>query len=279
MSRKAFIFTMDAALALIPALIIMTTVTLVTPGESLKTQSWGLDGTRVANDALESMRITGDINSNDVVRISSLLNTYIPSRYNYSYEVYGPSGAQEFSVTRGTIGNAQNVYTAQKSATFALLTLEDYAYAVSHGGSQATAPFCQSGGNNIWELDFYYLPSRFDYYLLGKKVENMRVNWLITSIRQNCTPSLSGSITTKFMDTTDTFKRQALEEGQTYTGTNMTSGTRYYVYIRPLSKPTRLFDFFIVSSARTTPANLVTVDNIYYMERYIVRLRLWEEEG
>jgi hypothetical protein len=278
MNRKAFIFTMDAILALIPVFIILSTVTLVSPGESLKTQSWALDATKIANDALESMRITGDINSVDVVSIGSVLNLLIPDRYNYSYEVYNPEGGQEFNVTRGDISKAKDVYVAHKTATFSVMNIEDVAYAISHGGSTATDPYCTSGGQNIWELEFYYVPDRFNYYLVGTKEENMRVNYLITDTRQNCTSSLAGSITEKIMDPSDNFTRLLLEEGQTYTGTNMSELQTYYVYIRPLSNPTRLFDFYIVSTAHATSASEVTILNIEFLGRHIVRLRLWVEE-
>ncbi len=275
---RAFVFTMDAVLALIPVFIILGSVTMINTGESLKFQSQALDATKIANDVLESMKITGDINSNDVVRIGSLLNLLIPERYNYSYEVYTPDGEQYFNVTRGNISRAKSIYTAYKTATITTLHIDDAAFAISHGSVSATPPYCQSGGQTIWELSFFYAPQRFNYYLVGYKEENLAVMYLITDTKRNCSSSLSGEISEQFMQPSENFKRLFLQEGQTYTGTTLAGGNTYYVYVRPLSKPTRTMDFYILSTPLTTPQNEVVYEKIFTMERYFVRLRLWVEE-
>lgn len=275
---RAFIFTLDAVLALIPVFIILGSVTMINTQESLRYHSEAVDASKVANDVLESMKITGDINSNDVVRIGSLLNLLVPERYNYSYEVYTPDGALYLRVSRGDISRAKNVYTAYKTATITTLHIEDAAFAISHGGVTATQPYCQNGGQYIWELSFIYAPQRFNYYLVGYKDENLRVFYLLTDQRRNCTPSLAGDISYVFMQTTENFKRIPLLEGNTYTGTTLTRGNTYYVYIRPEGNPSRTMDFFIITTPLTIPENEVVYNKIFRMDRYFVRLRLWVEE-
>ncbi len=277
MNNKAFIFTMDAILALVPVFIVVSSVTVISTQESASNYYKSVESVKIASDILESLRITGDINTYDTVRLKSLIDNLIPDKYNYSYTIYTTRGGVVANFSRGNLEDAKNVYTAHKTATFSPVHVEDYAFAISHNGSSATAAFCELSGQKIWELSFTYLPRRFNYYLLGYKKENMPVNYLITTERQNCSSSLSGKISTNFMLPSTNFKRMLLSEGSTYTGTTMTSGNTYYVYIRPVGTPTKVMDFYVVYTPLEIEETDVTIQNIYRMRRFIVRLSLWEK--
>ncbi|MFH1773584.1 MAG: hypothetical protein ABH874_01320 [Methanobacteriota archaeon] len=168
---RAFIFTMDAVLALIPVFIILAGVSQLGSSESLLLQSHVLGSERIAQDVLQVMSTTGNIESLNQSRLSQTLRRLVPSYLNYSYEVENVNGSVLFAVTNGTLAG-RDIVVARRLGLLEIDKAEGELNQVRRGVNNENACWLGKGGNKPrFNLSFYVdigEKNTYDYWLVGE---------------------------------------------------------------------------------------------------------------
>ncbi len=111
---RAFMFTMDAVLALIPVFIILASVSAISSGQILFLHTSILGEKRIAQDALAVMDFSGAMGSANQTLLNQTLEKLIPGHLSYNYTVENLNGTQKFSIARGNISNATDIVAARR---------------------------------------------------------------------------------------------------------------------------------------------------------------------
>jgi hypothetical protein len=163
---------MDAVLALIPLFIILATVSQLSGETSLFLQGRILGGERIAQDTLEVMSITGDLESLNQTKLSETLSALIPSYYNYTYEV-NASGSVLFTITNGSLSGG-DIVVARRLSLVEIEKVESELDEIARGVNNQNACWSGKGGNKPrFNLSFYVNvgdKDTYDYWLVGEIV-------------------------------------------------------------------------------------------------------------
>lgn len=117
MNRRAFIFTMDAILALIPLFVVLATISQLSSDPVLRLQSGVLGKERVAQDVLATMDYLNLIDSTNTSAVNETLSKLVPSYLLYNYTSSTLDGGTRFSVASGNVSGAEDVVVAKRIGT------------------------------------------------------------------------------------------------------------------------------------------------------------------
>jgi|Deesub1362A_J573_1020465.scaffolds.fasta_scaffold00105_99 hypothetical protein len=272
--NRAFIFTMDAVLALIPVFIIVAAVSQIGGSETL--HSWGLiREERVAQDVLEVMIARKNTEETNESVVTQVLQTLVPSYYNYSYQLEY-NGSILVNVTHGNLSAAKDISVAKRLDFIKLYKLLGVIAQVSHSGSSVAEELCPRNGNNppIYESSFYIASGDFDkfnYYLEGIAEDaGVRAWYAIYSSQQTC-DDLRGGSWTSFMTAADTYAKVQLDESL------LIEGQDNYVYIKVSANPKREGSFYVIRAPSNIGQDLVTYSNAIKRQFAWVTLKIWRE--
>lgn len=170
MENKAFIFTMDAALGLIPVFIVLATLSQISYSGSLFSQSFMIGGERIANDVLRVLDLKGVLNETNSTVMNITLNNFIPSEYNFRYRlIYNDSAI--CNASRGNISEATDIAVALRNVQIKIYGVLGSVLEISHFGSDITSSCCTAGGGRRhFNASFYVNPgekSIYTYWLVG----------------------------------------------------------------------------------------------------------------
>ncbi len=112
---KAFVFTMDAVLAIIPVIVVIAALSqggILSHSNEL--QGKLMDKYRKASDVLETIYASGAVEELNQTRMESILNALLAGN-NYSYTIH--QGTKEVvRIERGNLSEAKDVVVARKPA-------------------------------------------------------------------------------------------------------------------------------------------------------------------
>jgi hypothetical protein len=115
---RAFIFTLDAVLALVPVMILVGSLSTLTAAPSLYLQGHVLGTERVAQDLLRTLELTGDIRSLNATDLNTTLYDIVPDRLNFSYQVEDLDSEDVLiNITRGESTNTSTILVTRRVAT------------------------------------------------------------------------------------------------------------------------------------------------------------------
>ncbi len=175
---RAFIFTMDAVLALIPVFIILAGVSQLSSSEILLLQGHVLGSERIAQDVLQVMSAKGDIESLNQSRLNQILRMLVPSYLNYSYEVENVNGSILFTITNGTLAG-RDIMVARRLGLVEIEKIEGELDEIARVPVSEKA-CCIFPGNkpayymrfNVTEEDL----DAYDFWLVGERHVNDSAN-------------------------------------------------------------------------------------------------------
>jgi hypothetical protein len=117
MSRRAFIFTMDAILALIPVFVVLASISQLSSDPVLRLQSGILGKERVAQDVLATMEYLNLIDSTNSTAVNETLKKLIPDYLSYNYTSTSFDGGVRFTLASGNISGADDIVVAKRVGT------------------------------------------------------------------------------------------------------------------------------------------------------------------
>lgn len=270
---RAFIFTMDAIMALVPIFIIIAGISQISGAESLVLQGYILGSERIAQDTLEVMDATDDIESLDRTEVNGTLETLIPGYLNYTYEMeYNQSTI--LNVTKGNISAAQDIMIAKRVSVVRIFNVSGEMLDVSHFGSNATEPcYGEAGNPRVYNVSFFVASddlSTFDYWIRAEwisgtvtskygiaPIENVECTDVgVTKPSNNLDPlnSPGDSVQGKIND--------KLNESQTNT-----------VFVRIAANGEA--NFFIIKAPKDVDQSLITGENAKRKQLVTVTLKVW----
>jgi hypothetical protein len=169
--RRAFIFTMDAVLALIPVFIILAGVSQLGGSESLLLQKHVLGSERIAQDVLQVMSTTGNIESLNQSRLSQTLRRLVPNYLNYSYEVEYANGSVLFTITNGTLAG-RDIMIARRLGLVEVDKAEGELNQVRRGVNNENACYIFRPNRPAFNMSFYVDTNEietYDFWLIGER--------------------------------------------------------------------------------------------------------------
>lgn len=284
--RKAFIFTLDAILAMIPAFIVLASISQVNYGESLKLQSSILGDERVLQDALESMRIHGDF---DVLSASSLnetISSLLGEDYGYSYSLKH-NNTIIMNISSGEPPEDADIIAGKRIAFIQLERILDYAIAISHGGDIRSNEYCTCGSNqHVWKLNFSYAPDDYDYWVVGERAPGnigIPVFWRISATPLDCSTDnlCGGGISTgsgqRMFSGNELIARHYLMPYSSLKTATMLPDREYYIYVRIVGSPHQYMDFFIIRALKGESEELITSENAKRYDNVEATLKIWRK--
>ncbi len=117
MDRRAFIFTMDAILALIPVFVVLAAISQLGTDPVLRLQSGILGKERVAQDVLATLDQLNLVDSTNSSAVNDTLKRLVPGHLLYNYTSLSLDGGERFSLASGGIGGAEDVVVAKRIGT------------------------------------------------------------------------------------------------------------------------------------------------------------------
>ena len=284
--RKAFIFTLDAILAIIPVFIVLASISQINYVESLKLQSAILGDERVLQDALESMRIHGDF---DVLSASSLnetISSLLGEDYGYSYSLKY-NNTIILNISSGEPPEDADIVAGKRIAFIQLERILDYAVAISHGGDIRSNEYCTCGSaQHVWKLNFSYAPDSYDYWVVGERASaniGIPVFWRISAepldcIADNlCGGGISSGTGQNMFSGNELRARHYLTPYSNLKTTTMLPNREYYVYVRVVGSPSQYMDFFIIRSMKGESEDLITSENAKRYDNVEATLKIWRK--
>ena len=114
---RAFIFTMDAILALIPLLVVLAGISQLSSDPVLRLQSGVLGKERAAQDVLATMDYLDLIDSTNASAVNSSLSRLVPGHLLYNYTSSSLDGEVRFTLASGSVSEAEEVVVAKRVGT------------------------------------------------------------------------------------------------------------------------------------------------------------------
>jgi hypothetical protein len=145
MNNKAFIFTMDAILAIIPVFIILASASSVSYSDNLFSQSFMIGGERISNDVLKVLDLKGELNQTNSTIVNQTLNEFIPDDYGFRYRlIYNSTDETTIicNATRGNITLADDIVASRRITPVKFYAVLGDVLGISHFGSEVTPPCC-----------------------------------------------------------------------------------------------------------------------------------------
>jgi len=292
--KAAFLFTMDAVLALIPVFIILATVSQINPiSASLDLQSRVLDKEKRANDILESLYYAGLFEEENISYIEEVLEEVVTPHYNYSYTVeYNNSVIINFS--RGNISRARDVALAKKTVSIYVEKIVGQIRAISRT-SKAAEPCYQTSvkgrgiGGQVFTFSFNTSElSIYDYWFVAELDEDAqgqphKVMTLTQNISCEDAYNLITSWGTKICQNDwiiegEICKKQFPFDGNPVNSSDWDSFTTYYTYIRLSGIPPAEASFYVIEAPKETEEDAIAPETAAKKKQVIITLKLWEEE-
>ncbi|MFQ6136816.1 MAG: hypothetical protein ACE5PM_06520 [Candidatus Hydrothermarchaeales archaeon] len=274
MNKRAFIFTMDAVLALIPIFVAMASVSQITAGGNLFLQGYGMDAGRIAHDTLETMSVQGDIEEPNVNIVNATLEKLIPDRYNYTYDLIF-QGSSVLNLSKGNISEASNIVVARRLELVKFFRLEGYMPEVSHGGSEEVEELCPRQGNKppIYEVSFFVdtdYTTMFSYWVNGEAPDKgVRAWYVVFTESKDCSDLRGGGVGWEdFMEAKDYFASEEITD-------EMTEGVTNFVYLRLAANPNVESYISVIRAPTGVDESLVTYDNAVKRDFAWAILKLW----
>jgi hypothetical protein len=147
-NNKAFIFTMDAILAIIPVFIILASASSVSYSDNLFSQSFMIGGERISNDVLKVLDLKGELNQTNSTLMNATLNEFIPDDYGFRYRLLY-NGTEETTVicnaTRGNITFADDMVASRRITPVKFFAVLGNLLGITHFNTFETPPCCQTG--------------------------------------------------------------------------------------------------------------------------------------
>jgi hypothetical protein len=295
-SNTAFIFTMDAIIALIPVFIILATVSQVNPASaSLELQSRVLEKEKRVNDILEVLFYAGLFEEENVSYVEEVLEDVVTPYYNYSYTVeYNGSAILNFS--RGNISRAKDVTVSKKTVSIYVEKIVGEVRAISRTSKAAEPCYKTSArgrgiGGQVFLISFNTSDLNFyDYWFVAELDESTqggqphKVMTLTQNISCEDAYNLVGSLGTKICGPGWAIDGNLCKilfpfDGNPVGGTsNWSSYTTYYTYIRLQGIPSAEASFYIIEAPKDTEENAIAPETAAKKKQVIITLKLWEEE-
>lgn len=270
--NKAFIFTMDAVMALVPIFIITASMSQIGGVDSLASHGFLLSSEKVAQSTLEVMSIRGETEETNLTLLNLTLEELIPDYYNYTYEMEF-NGSTVLNITKGNVSNARNVMVARRLDYIKLYALLGIVSDVSHGGSPSSAELCPRDGNKppIYETYFDIESGElavFDYWLEGDAPDGgVRAWYYITTNESECS-DLRGGVWTNFMQPSDDIKKIQIDS-------MLQEGTRNYLYLKIAAKLEAEANFYIIKAPEGTDESMIIYENAVRRNFAWVTLKVW----
>ena len=274
--NKAFIFTMDAILALIPIFIVLATVSQLSSEEGLFLQTHVLGSERIAHDTLETMGITKKIESLNKTELNETLNSLIPAYFNYSYEVEY-NGSILFNITGGDLSGAGDIMAAKRLALVKIIEISGDPLIDIGRGVIGAEPYCSGPGRGwgkppIYEASFYVSLDdleTYDYWLVGIRDDSSgEAAYKIYPSQQTC-PDLQADID----EFTEVFTVTELIAKVIING-ELTEGTTNYLYIRITGDPGVFMDFYVIKAPQDTAQDAITPERAKLKDIVLVTLKV-----
>jgi hypothetical protein len=270
---RAFIFTMDAVLALIPIFIITASISQISGAGSLAFHGSMLSSGKIAHGTLEVMSVREETEETNLTLLNSTLEELIPSYYNYTYELEY-NGSVVLNVTKGNISQARDVAVARRLDYIKLYALLGIVSEVSHGGSPISAELCPRNGMQppIYETSFDVEIgelSIFDYWVEGSAPnKGVRAWYYITNESKDCT-FLRGGVWTSFMNSNDISAKIQIDSA-------VQEGVTNYLYLRLAANPNREGNFYIIRAPDGTGEDLIIYENAVRRNFAWITLKVWK---
>ena len=269
--NRAFIFTMDAVMALVPIFIITASVSHISSIDSLAAHGFLLDSEKIAQSTLEVMIVREETEETNVTLLNMTLEELIPYYYNYSYELEY-NGSAILNVTKGNSSQARDVMVARRLDYIKLYALLGIVSEVSHGGSPVSAELCPRNGMQPPIYETYFdveagETSTFDYWLEGSAPDKGVRAWYYLPNESTCDDLRGGTWTSLLASNEESTKIQidaSLQEGVTN-----------YLYIKIAANPNRNGDFYIIKAPQGTDETLINYDNAVRRNFAWVTLKVW----
>jgi hypothetical protein len=147
-NNKAFIFTMDAILAIIPVFIVLASVSSVSYSSNLFGQSFIIGGERISNDVLKTLDLKGELNETNTTIVNETFSFLIPQEYNFRNRLIF-NETIIVNVSRADIANASDIVTARRITNVHFFSILGSMLGISHFGSEITLPCCNGSGAGI----------------------------------------------------------------------------------------------------------------------------------
>ncbi len=264
---RAFVFTIDAVLAMIPVFIILASVSQISGAGSLFFQSYVLGSERIAQDALEVIMQRGDLEELNQTKINSTLHSLVPSQYNFSFELEY-NGSVIINSTRGSVSAAKEVASARRLVLLKLYKLLGIVAEVSHSGSTLAEELCPRQGNKppIYSTSFTIDPgdlAAFDYWIEGRAPEKGVTAWYYISNSSLDCDALQGSTDwEQFLSANEYSAKKQLPEypAEPSRGGRLMEGTNY-LYIKVAANPNRYGSFYVIKAPANTASSLISYEN------------------
>lgn len=254
--RGAFIFTMDALLALIPVFVILGTVTQVAPGySSLELQSGFIGKEKNARDVLETQYHSGVIERN-FCSMESFIEKTVTPEYNYSYSL-SHKGTTLLNFSRGNESKAGNIVVARKVSA---VDLEEILGSVSTDDEA-----CYTFSFNTSNLTCH------DYWFVGvgSNIGGTKVKTM--DEEEDCDEVFEGGGDEGGSGCSSSPCKIKYPDNLV---DDWSSNTEYHVYIRVAGSGT----FYVIEALKGTPEEEISPEAGVRKSQVVATIKLWEEE-
>jgi hypothetical protein len=277
--RKAFIFTMDAILALIPLFIILATVSQLSSEGSLSLQSRILGGERIAHDVLEVMRITGDLESLNQSRLNETLASLIPGYFNYTYEVEY-NGSVLFTIANGSLSKATDIMVAKRLALIEIDVILSQMLQIFHPGTGTD--YCNTekgpGEPPVYNASFYVTEedlNTYDYWLLIERSDSTQpvVRYEFFDEPEDCDELLPENIVPPA-----TIQEDSTWINRIKVNSYLDDDSWNYLYVRVSGNVNQYVDVYLIRVPQGTAESEITSESAKLKDFVWVTLRVWGDE-
>ena len=271
--NKAFIFTMDAVMALIPIFIITASMSQISSMDSLVSHGSLLNNEKIAQSTLEIMSIRKETEETNTTDLNNTLEELLPDYLNYVYELEY-NGTTILNVTKGNVSTARNVMVARRFDYIKLYALLGIVSEVSHGGSPVSGELCPRDGMQPPVYETYFDVdagdiTAFDFWLEGSAPDKGVRAWYYISNQSTGCADLRGGIWTFFMVSNDELAKIQVDG-------ELEEGTTNYLYIKIAANPNREGNFYVIKAPQGTDNSLISYDNAVRRNFAWITLKVWQ---
>jgi len=282
--RRAFIFTMDAIIALVPVFIILASVSTPSIAQSLAFQGQTLGDVRKGTDILESMYLGDAFDTANESVMNETLKSLIPSSLGYnftmSYDLNGTEVLQIFNLTRGNLTGADGVTAARRMDLYWTQEIIDDVHKISHKAFNESTPCASSSpANATYNMSFYVTAedvAGYDYYLVTDKVEGQDA-WVQTCDTPFCGASFS-SCDDIVKANGYKFDGNVLEDRSKYnfsTNNSLYADSVNYVYVTIDGDPGKYADFYVIRAVKSLDESFVDPETARKPQVVFLSLDVW----
>jgi hypothetical protein len=269
---------MDAVLALIPLFIILASVSTLSSGWSLFQQSSILGGERTAQDILEVMSASGDLESLNQSRLNATLAAVIPTHLNYSYEVE-VNGSVLFTLANGSLSKAVDIVIAKRLALIEIDAILGQMLEIFHPGSGTD--YCNTGKGPgtppVYNASIYVTTedlTTYDYWLLIERTDENKptVKYEFYITPQDCDSVNPGTIVPNGEQENSTWINRIQVDSL------FTADSWNYLYVKVSGNKFYYVDVYLIRATQGTASSQITAQGAQLKDTVVITLRLWRDE-